>query len=282
MELKIRGNLTLGKLKIQPVTLSMENVLNSGFGGKITHNYPIPCNRCKGTIFHVCLDGDDWVSFCGNETCLRSDSDASKAIARDEYAKKIERNENGQLMTGAEKFRMGSSYKHACLAKWLAPSQLQGIVNSWTKDYKPFLVVMGNPGTGKTYLSASILNLLFERKEDVFYTTHRRFIEEIHRAIESGKTQHSVVEKFADKKFLILDDLGSATCSDWQQEMILELIDRRYADKSKTLITTNLNNNDLKEVLGERTASRILDQRNALVNCWTTDKRQDPEFKDYE
>lgn len=254
----------------------MENLSSHpNLGGKIVNDYPNPCQRCKGTLFHICKDGDDWVSLCGNGDCMKQESDASKEIAREEYNKRKEKNEFGQIMTGAEKFRMGSSYKNACLAKWVAAPQAHEKVSSWLKNYKPFLVVMGNPGTGKTFLSASILNLLFDDKCEVFYTTHRRFIEEIHRAIEDGRTQHSVINKLADKKYLILDDLASGTCTEWQQEMILELLDRRYSDSLKTLITTNLNKEMLTESLGVRTASRLFDQKNSFLTFWGNDNRQD-------
>jgi DNA replication protein DnaC len=269
----------MGKLKISPVSMSMANVSNDKrFGGLITLDYPVPCFRCQKKVFHICKDGDDWVAFCSNNKCLNDDCLASRAIANTEYAKKKEKNEYGQVITGAEKFGMGSSYKNACLAKWVAPRSCQDIANFWMKDFKPFLVVMGNPGTGKTYLSAAILNMLFENKNEVLYTTHRRFIEEIHRAIEDGKTQHSVIEKYSNKKYLIIDDLGAATCTDWQKEMILELIDRRYSDQCKTMITSNLNEKQIKEMLGQRTSSRLFDQKNAFLQFWTNDNRQDPEY----
>ncbi len=258
----------------------MENVSNNGImGGKSTNNYPIPCIRCTGNFFHLCKDGDDWVSFCGNDKCFQEDCEASKAISREEHKRKIERNEYGQEMTGAEKFMMGSSYKNACLSKWLADRSVHNIVNSWIKDFKPFLVALGSKGTGKTFLSASILNLLFEKKEEVHYTTHRRFIEEIHRAIEEGKTQHSVIEKIASKKYLIIDDLGATRSTEWQQEMILDLIDRRYSNGDKTLITSNLNKKEINDILGERTSSRIFDHKNAYLEFWTTDKRQYPDYE---
>lgn len=280
-ELKIRGNLRLGKLRIQPVSLSTEFVSNKEkLGGLFTTKYPIPCDRCNGSNFHICNDGDDLVAFCANEKCLSDDCTISKEITREEYLKRQERNDHGQIMTGAEKFGMGSSYKHACLVKWVAPESLQKIVVSWFNDARPFLVVMGNPGTGKTFLSAAILNYLFEKKQEVCYTTHRRFIEEIHRALEDGKTQHSVIDKYSYKKYLIIDDLGAATCSEWQQEMLLELLDRRYSDRLKTLVTSNLNRDQIKSDFGIRTHSRLFDQKNAIFEVWGNDKRQDASFSE--
>lgn len=271
----------MGRLQRKEVSISMASVLSNNIsGGKITDCYPDPCYRCKETKFHICQDGDDLVAFCANEKCLKQDSDRSKEDARAEYLKRIERNEFGQIITGAEKFRMGSSYKNACLANWVAHLSVQSAVQYWTTNSKPFLISMGSPGTGKTYAAAAILNLLFEKKEEVYYTTHRRFIEEIHRAIEEGKSQHSVTDKISYKKFLILDDLGSATCTEWQKEMLLELIDRRYSNKDKTFITTNLSEKQLYEFLGDRTASRIFDKRNEIFTLWTEDNRRNPEFND--
>lgn len=279
MELTIKGYLTKARLFKQEVKLSTESMSqHPTLGGKIMNNYPYPCYRCKGTLFHICRDGDDWVSFCGNGDCMKEDSDASKEVAREEYRKRKEKNEFGQIMTGAEKFRLGSSYKHACLAKWIASQPAHDKVSAWLKNLRPFLMVLGNPGTGKTFLSASILNLLFDDKQEIYYTTHRRFIEEIHRAIEEGKSQHSVTDKISYKKYLIIDDLGAATCSDWQQEMLLELIDRRYSDGLKTLITTNLNRKTIVESLGERTSSRLFDQNNSILEFWGNDKRQDSDY----
>jgi DNA replication protein DnaC len=60
--------------------------------------------------------------------------------------------------------------------------------------------------------------------------------------------------------------------------MILELIDRRYSDKLKTLITTNLNQKGLKEDLGQRIFSRLFDQKNAILDYWVGDRRQYSEY----
>ena len=261
----------------------MEYVLDNGIAGaRYTKNYPIPCERCNGIFFYICHDGDDTVAFCGNDKCLKEDSEASKTDAREEYRKRIEKNEYGQIMTGAEKYAMGSSYKHACLSKWMASQTSQNTVNDWIKNSVPFLLIMGSKGTGKTYLSAGVLNLLFEKKEEVFYTTHRRFIEEIQKGFDHGTTQHHSIDKYSYKKYLIIDDLGAATCTDWQQEMILELIDRRYSNQAKTLITTNLDEAEIEEKLGERTKSRIFDQHNKKIECWSKDdNRRNPEFKNY-
>ena len=55
--------------------------------------------------------------------------------------------------------------------------------------------------------------------------------------------------------------------------MLLDLIDKRYSFKKKTLITSNLNKDQLYEVLGNRIASRILSKENHFLEIWQDDQR---------
>jgi len=175
---------------------------------------------------------------------------------------------------------LGIEYSYASLSKWIAPVYAHEYVLDWFSNDKPFLLIMGTTGIGKTYLSAAILNYLEEKNQNVFYTTHRRLIDGIHRSIEKGKPQMDPIDRISDLKYLILDDLGSATCTEWQQEMILELIDRRYSNNLKTLITTNLDEKKIQEKLGARTASRILDVKNSKISFWEPDNRLSRDFLD--
>jgi DNA replication protein DnaC len=65
---------------------------------------------------------------------------------------------------------------------------------------------------------------------------------------------------------LIIDDVGAATNTPWQQEMFLDLIDRRYSNEKITIVTTNFMENDCKEHLGERTTRRMFTKENLVIN----------------
>jgi chromosomal replication initiation ATPase DnaA len=238
----------------------------------------IECPRCKKNAFALFKEKFRYICFCIDSKCLSLDSEAGKAARREKKQRETERNSKGLETTGAEKEHLGRIYHNAVLSKWIGNETNHKLISDWLTNKKPFLVLLGAPGTGKTYLAAAILNYLFDEKKEIAYTTHRRFIEEIHHAIQSDRTQHSVIAKYHDKTYLILDDLGSATCTDWQQEMLLELIDRRYAAKMKTIFTSNLSKELLKSKLGERTSSRLLDINNEILEFWSTDRRTDPTF----
>ena len=65
-----------------------------------------------------------------------------------------------------------------------------------------------------------------------------------------------------------------------EKEMILDLIDRRYSDRQKTLLTSNFNRQEMKEFLGPRTESRLFDQHNTVLEFWNADRRGIEDFKE--
>ena len=259
----------------KPLNINIEGNLNF-VGNKLPvqafQTKTFACPRCKGNTFALFKEKYRHVCFCLDAKCLKVDSDASKAVLHGKPVKDFKKE------TGAEHFHLGKLFHDAALSKWIASSDEHKRVQSWISNDKTFFLAMGTQGTGKTYLSAGILNILYDTNVEVYYTTHRRFIEDIHRSMQNGKTQHEVIPKYSEKKFLIFDDLGSATCTEWQQEMLLELIDRRYSNKEKTVITTNLNKDELYQKLGKRTASRLLDSNNEIMEFWSTDRRSTPGF----
>jgi DNA replication protein DnaC len=62
---------------------------------------------------------------------------------------------------------------------------------------------------------------------------------------------------------LALDDLGSFRINEWTRELLLPVIDTRWAQSRPTIITSNLDN--LDEKLGERITSRLADGSTVVV-----------------
>ena len=73
----------------------------------------------------------------------------------------------------------------------------------------------------------------------------------------TGDSESSLIEKYAGKKCLILDDLGVEKTTEWSLQTLYTIIDRRYREEKQTLITSNLTLNEIAEKVGDRIASRI-------------------------
>lgn len=250
----------------------MESVsLDKLSGAKRVLDYQNPCPRCRHSAHFIAPDGDTFLVFCATPKCMKEDSDASKAIANRERRESL----SGKYSktTGAEDFNLGSLYKNASLSRWTAPDKFHQDISSWLINDSPFMLVQGGPGTGKTYLCASVLNYLKEQGKEVVYLTHRRFLSQIQEMMGQDIDNYSAVKKTAFKRFLIFDDLGSSTNTSWQIDMILELFDIRYSHCLKTLITSNMTVEELHDMLDSRIASRLLDKKNMNLEFWSEDRR---------
>lgn len=61
------------------------------------------------------------------------------------------------------------------------------------------------------------------------------------------------------KGILILDDVGAEKLTDWVAETFYLIVNKRYNEMLPTIFSSNLAVGELAEMLGDRTASRIVE-----------------------
>jgi len=76
---------------------------------------------------------------------------------------------------------------------------------------------------------------------------------------DASETETQVLAKYAKAKFLALDDLGVERISDWSIQMLYLLIDRRYREMKRTLISSNMSLSEIARKFDNRIASRIVE-----------------------
>lgn len=181
---------------------------------------------------------------------------------RDERLEKrireFQRKNFGQRFEGATLSKAGNS---------LGSSAIEQIQRS-IQSKKNFLVLLGAPGTGKTYLCAAIAGLSLG-----FYDTVRCWKEEylfahLRDSIERfGDYANSL--KFAlDDQLTILDDLGSTPVNDWRKEIIFNTVDIRYASMLPTIVTSNLTKQEISYRYEPRTADRLFAKENTIIDLF--------------
>jgi DNA replication protein len=118
------------------------------------------------------------------------------------------------------------------------------------------LLFLGNPGTGKTFLSNCVAKELLDRGYLVIYRTAEALIHDLkHIRFNNDDTLQDLL---LNCDLLIIDDLGSEQITDFSKTELFNLLNRRLLKKSKLLISTNYDLEDLLKIYSERISSRLL------------------------
>lgn len=71
-------------------------------------------------------------------------------------------------------------------------------------------------------------------------------------------SEKAVIDKYSWVDVLVLDDFGVEKTSGWVLQTLYTLMDRRYREELRTIITSNLSIEEIQEKLDDRIASRIV------------------------
>jgi DNA replication protein DnaC len=88
-----------------------------------------------------------------------------------------------------------------------------------------------------------------------------RLLARIRRTYDTDSSEEgylSFFDRLTSVDLLHLDDLGAEKRTDWVLEQLYAIVDRRYEERRAMVVTTNLDTDDLREQIGERTVSRLL------------------------
>ncbi len=122
----------------------------------------------------------------------------------------------------------------------------------------PWILFHGNYGSGKTHLAVAIANYRLEQGNPVLFLTVPDLLDHLRATFgpSSDVEYDDLFERVRNAPLLVLDDLGTESATPWAQEKLFQLINHRYLHKLPTVITTNV---DLDQ-LDPRIRSRLLDR----------------------
>lgn len=125
------------------------------------------------------------------------------------------------------------------------------------------LLMQGDTGLGKTYLSACIARVVAGKGFSVCYDSSFSAIEHFEkqkfsRDSEDGITADRRVKRMLDCDLMILDDLGTEMPTPMSLSALYTLINTRLVNGKKMIISTNLSDEELKKRYTPQIASRII------------------------
>lgn len=174
------------------------------------------------------------------------------------------------------KFWELGDYKDAHLSKVELPEEHLERINAWWADPKNFLVFLGNPGCGKTYLIAALIHSLRERPR-----MHHRYLHEkdffslMRSTIEKGWDYEYEIKALCETRLIFMDDIHSGQSTDFQKECLFSFVDQRIISGYPTVITSNLFLDQMAKNFSERFVSRIKSKKNTVIELNWIDKRQE-------
>lgn len=121
------------------------------------------------------------------------------------------------------------------------------------------LLLTGQTGTGKTFLSNCIAKEVIDRCQQVLYVRAGDFFDAMAReSFERREGQEALqTDAAATCDLLIIDDLGTERRTEFTLSRLFSLVSDRLARKKGTIISTNLDGNNIKHLYGERMTSRL-------------------------
>jgi DNA replication protein DnaC len=127
-------------------------------------------------------------------------------------------------------------------------------VRRFVREPRGWLLIQGGYGCGKTHLAAAVANACLGKGIPVLFVNVPDLLDYL-RGAYNPNAEETYGERFSevrDAAILILDDLGTQNATPWAEEKLYQIFNTRYVHKRPTVITTNLDLDDLDPRLRSR------------------------------
>lgn len=136
------------------------------------------------------------------------------------------------------------------------------VVANWVEDEgRRWLVILGEPGSGKTHLASAAANFAMSQGKRVFFCRWGRVMNDLktYKGLDTP-----LYHKCEDVPVLFLDDLYKGNPTEFEIKATAELIDYRYANNLPTIITSEKYPDELMEI-DTATLGRMFER---CGDCW--------------
>ena len=147
-------------------------------------------------------------------------------------------------------------------------AEIKGYLSRYRDEYLPGskgVLLWGDTGVGKTHLAVSVVRYLtLEKGISARFVEFFDLLQQIKALFSEGKSGSELMKVLNEVDVLVIDELGKGRGTQWELEVLDQLISARY-NSGKTLIaTTNYSvkpgiPGGLEERVGKRVMSRLME-----------------------
>lgn len=169
----------------------------------------------------------------------------------------------------------------ACtLSNWSAdvPAKVQalaacgGFVEAFEENFAVgrSAMLLGTVGTGKTHLGTAMLQAVIREHALAglvgLYATAGSIIRDVKATFGNrGRTEADVYADLIRPDLLVIDEVGVQHGTDFERQVLFEVINGRYERIKPTIVVSNLGVTELRQCLGDRAVDRLRDKSGIVV-----------------
>jgi DNA replication protein DnaC len=143
---------------------------------------------------------------------------------------------------------------------------VRGYARDFPNGKKPGLLLMGDPGTGKTHLAVAALRAIMGKGFEGLFFDYQNLLDRIRSGYDSASnsSDKEAYNVAMDTEVVLIDDLGAHRVTDWVEDTVTSIITTRCNQRKALIATTNLVDPDAGGVRYERTPGDKIEYRTTL------------------
>src|SRR3954452_5387077 len=130
---------------------------------------------------------------------------------------------------------------------------VKNFVRDFPNDSRPGLLLIGQPGSGKTHLAAAALHKIIEKGFEGLFCDYQNLLDRIRSGYDatSNSSDKEAYRIALDAEVLLLDDLGAHRVTDWVEDTVTSIVTSRCNHRKPLIATTNLPDPDVTGAMVE-------------------------------
>ena len=141
-------------------------------------------------------------------------------------------------------------------------AEVRDMLLLWTRNFdrqRGNVILMGNPGTGKTFLINCVAKALMDSYHSVIYLTSTDLFESFSRGMRhDDEEQAETEEAILQSDLLVIDDLGTEMNNTYTTSRLFYVLNQRMVLHRSVIISTNLKFRAMQDRYSDRIVSRLM------------------------
>lgn len=168
--------------------------------------------------------------------------------------------------------RVPTRFKEARLDSLTPQQDPRGVVSGWWASTSPTLILRSlTPGVGKSHAAFAIgYHVVALRRSARSWSAI-----DLNEALRPGQDE-TAFDVAREVDLLVIDDLGAERLTEWTIERLTSLLDHRWGNQKRTILTTNLEGKVLLDRYGSRLVDRMIDEATIVEVAGMSRRRPAP------